>query len=77
MTDPVSRYGTQAWRYLGWTPAGLASIERFKARAVAAGMTSAEVEALWADVELDQMLAPAPFNALREAQRRLLVWMVG
>ncbi|HEU5304385.1 MAG TPA: hypothetical protein VFU40_07055 [Gemmatimonadales bacterium] len=78
MPDPaeiVARYGTEAWRYLGWTDAGLARIRQWEARAVAAGLSPTEAEALWAGVELDQMLSERPFNAVREADRRLLVWM--
>jgi len=71
----VARYGTQAWRYLGWTDRGLARIERWKAKAAACGMSTAEVEALWAQVELAQMLGATPFSALVEADRRLVAWM--
>ena len=74
-TDVIARYGTQAWRYLGWTSTGLTHIARFKAQAHAAGMTEPQVEALWAAVELEQMVAPRPFSALREARQRLRTWM--
>src|SRR5688572_32173450 len=37
-------------------------------RSLSAGLTEVEIEALWAQVELDQMLAAKPFNALRRSE---------
>lgn len=62
-----------SWRTLGWTPDGLAHIERWKAKAAALGLTTAEIGALWNEVIEDQARWPWAFSAIREADRRLML----
>ena len=64
---------TDIWRTLGWTTRGQAEIEAWKVKAAVLGLSKTETGTLWNEVIADQTRWPWPFNALNEANRRLML----